>query len=74
MENSALIMIGLFTVMVIAIVLMAIIIIRISGKSGSGGISDMRREMRYEIDRSRQDTLEMVQSSFRELGSMISQN
>ena len=74
MENSALIIIGLFTVMVIAIVLMAIIIIRISGKSGSGGISDMRREMRYEIDRSRQDTLEMVQSSFRELGSMISQN
>lgn len=75
MENLSLIIIGLFTVMIIAIVLMAIIIIRISGKGGTGGsISDMRKEMRYEIDRSRQETLEMMHSSFRELGSMISQN
>ena len=47
MENLSLIIIGLFTVMIIAIVLMAIIIIRISGKGGTGGsISDMRKEMR----------------------------
>lgn len=75
MGNLSLIIIGLFTIMIIAIVLMAIIIIRISGKGGTGGsISDMRKEMRYEIDRSRKETLEMMHSSFRELGGMISQN
>ena len=75
MENMSLILIGLFTVMIIAVVLMIIIIIKLSGKGAAGGsISDMRREMRYEIDRSRQETLETMQSSFRNLGNMITEN
>ena len=75
MENMSLILIGLFTVMIIVAVLMIIIIIKLSGKGAAGGgISDMRREMRYEIDRSRQETLETMQSSFRNLGNMITEN
>ena len=71
----SLILIGLFTVMIIAVVLMIIIIIKLSGKGAAGGsISDMRSEMRYEIDRSRQETLETMQSSFRNLGNMITEN
>lgn len=37
MENMSLILIGLFTVMIIAVVLMIIIIIKLSGKGAAGG-------------------------------------
>ena len=74
MENMSLIVIGLFTVMIIAIILMIVIIIKLSGKSGRNNITDFRREMRYEISKSRQETLDSVQNSVKNLGEMISQN
>lgn len=74
MENMSLIVIGLFTVMIIAIILMIVIIIKLSGKSDRNNITDFRREMRYEISKSRQETLDSVQNSVKNLGEMISQN
>ncbi|MDO4485284.1 MAG: DNA recombination protein RmuC [Bacillota bacterium] len=75
MGSISLILIGLFTVMVIAVILMIIIVIRFTGNKNTGaGMSELRSEMHCEIDRSRRETIETVQSSIRTLGNMISQN
>ena len=68
MENMGLILIGLFTIMIIAIILMIVIIIKLSGRNDRTGMSDLRKEMRYEISKSRQETLDSVQSSIKNLG------
>ena len=52
MENMGLILIGLFTIMIIAIILMIVIIIKLSGRNDRTGMSDLRKEMRYEISKS----------------------
>lgn len=74
MENMGLILIGLFTIMIIAIILMIVIIIKLSGRNDRTGMSDLRKEMRYEISKSRQETLDSVQSSIKNLGDMIYNN
>lgn len=75
MENMSLMVIGLFTVMIIAIILMIVIMMKFMKQGGGGGnLLEMRREMRYEINRSRQETIETMQNSVRNLGTMISQN
>lgn len=66
---------GLFMVMTILIILSVIIIIKLSRNDSKGSdVGELRREMRDEIDRSRQETIDIVQKSIRNLGDMISQN
>lgn len=75
MDNLSLIIIGLFTVMIIAMIVMVFIIMRLLRQNNAGGnISELRKEMRYEINRSRQETIETMQNSVKNLGTMISQN
>ncbi|MDO4545960.1 MAG: DNA recombination protein RmuC [Bacillota bacterium] len=66
---------GLFLVMVILVVLSIIIVIKLSKhKDDAGSDARLRKELRDEIDRSRQETIETVQNSVKTLGDMISQN
>ena len=66
---------GLFVLCTIIVILSVIMLIKLSGKSSGGGdVTALRREMREEIDRSRQETIETVQRSVKNLGEMISQN
>lgn len=75
MDNVSLMVMGLFMVMTILIILSVIIIIKLSRNDSKGSdVSELRREMRDEIDRSRQETIDIVQKSIRNLGDMISQN
>ncbi len=74
MDNLSLIIIGLFVMMTILIILLMAIIIKLSRPANGGNVSDLKREMRYEIDRSRRETIETVQNSIKNLGDMISQN
>ncbi|MEE0773336.1 MAG: DNA recombination protein RmuC [Anaerovoracaceae bacterium] len=75
MDNVSLMVMGLFMVMTILIILSVIIIIKLSRNDSKGSdVGELRREMRDEIDRSRQETIDIVQKSIRNLGDMISQN
>lgn len=75
MDNMSLIIIGLFMAMTVLIILCIIIIIKLSSSGrNTGSVNDLRREMRDEIDRSRQETIDTVQKSVKNLGDMISQN
>lgn len=75
MDNMSLMIIGLFTVMVILIILAIIILIKLPKASGrKDEVYELKREMRDEMDRSRQETIDIVQKSVKSLGEMISQN
>lgn len=75
MDNVSLMVMGLFMVMTILIILSVIIIIKLSRNDSKGSdVGELRREMLDEIDRSRQETIDIVQKSIRNLGDMISQN
>lgn len=74
MGNENIIIIGLFIAMVILVVLAIVIVIKLSSNKGSGEVTSLRRDMREEIDRSRQETIEVVQNSIKNLGDMISRN
>jgi len=75
MENLSLIIIGLFAAVVVLIVLAIVIIIKLTTvKNGGDNMSELKREMREEIDRSRQETIDTVQKNVKTLGDMISQN
>ena len=75
MDNTSLILTGLIIVMTVVIILSIIIIIKLSSQNKSSyGVSDLRREMRDEMDRSRQETIDIVQRSVKNMGDMISQN
>lgn len=68
-------MAALFIMMIIFVVLAVIILIRVSGNRGYGGdFTGLRRELRDEIKRSRQETIETVNSSVKNLSDIISQN
>lgn len=75
MDNLSLITVGLFILITILIILSVIILIKLS-KPGTnyGNVNELKREMRDEIDRSRQETIDTVQKSVKTLGDMISQN
>jgi DNA recombination protein RmuC len=61
--------------MVVLIVLSIIIVIKLSSNSKlTGDAAELKREMRHDIDRSRQETIETVQNSVKTMGDMISQN
>lgn len=78
MDNMSLILIGLFIVMTVVIILSVIIIMKLSAQNSSNNnnsnVNELRRELRDEMDRSRQETIEMVQRSVKNMGDMISQN
>lgn len=74
MENLSLILIGLFTAVVVLIVLVIMLMMKVSHRGGIGQEAELRRDIREEIGRSRQETGETVQSSVKRLGEMISQN
>ena len=61
--------------MIIIAVLAVVILVKLSGRSGYGGdMTALRRELREEIKRSRQETIETVGSSVRNLSDILSQN
>ncbi|MFQ7473762.1 MAG: DNA recombination protein RmuC, partial [Anaerovoracaceae bacterium] len=76
MENLSLIIIGLFTAIIVLIVLSIIVVIKLSGQKyyGGGNLPELRRDMREEIGRSRQETVESVQRSVKTLGDMLNQS
>lgn len=76
MENLSFMIIVLFVAIVVLIVLSIIIVAKMSGHRGSiggGSIPELRRDMREEIGRSRQETVETVQKSVKNLGDMLNQ-
>ena len=61
--------------MIIIAVLAVVILVKLSGRSGYGGdMTALRRELREEIKHSRQETIETVGSSVRNLSDILSQN
>ncbi len=75
MDSMSLMIIGLFMMMTVLIILLVIIIIKVSKPANNtAGVAELKREMRDEIDRSRQETIDTVQKSVKNLGDMISQN
>ena len=75
MGDSGFIITGLFIIMIIIAVLAVVILVKLSGRSGYGGdMTALRRELREEIKRSRQETIETVGSSVRNLSDILSQN
>lgn len=75
MDNLSLMTVGLFILITILIILSVIILIKLSKPgTNSGNVNELKREMRDEIDRSRQETIDTVQRSVKTLGDMISQN
>lgn len=70
-------LIGVWSTLLILVVLVIILLIRtrsgrLSGSAGHGGGS-LPRELREEMYRSRQETIGMVQSSVKNMGDMLSQ-
>lgn len=75
MGDTGFIITGLFIMMIIIAVLAVVILVKLSGRSGYGGdMTALRRELREEIKRSRQETIETVGSSVRNLSDILSQN
>lgn len=77
MGEMSLIIIGLFVVMTVLIILSVVIIIKLSSQNNNNNnnsVHDLRRELRDEMDRSRQETIDIVQRSVKNMGDMISQN
>ena len=75
MENFNFLLMGLFLAVIVLIVLSIIIIVKLSGSRSFGGsVSDLKKDIRDEISKSRKETTETVQSSVKTLGEMLSQN
>ena len=75
MENFNFLLMGLFLAVIVLIVLSIIIIVKLSGSRAFGGsVSDLKKDIRDEISKSRKETTETVQSSVKTLGEMLSQN
>ncbi len=76
MGNQSILLAGLFVAVTALAVLVIILMIKIS-RGGTGGIgneAELRREIREEMRRSRQEMSETVQLSVRQMGEMIAQN
>ena len=77
MGNQSILLAGLFVAVTALVVLVIILMIKISRGGGTGGIgneAELRREIREEMRRSRQEMSETVQLSVRQMGEMIAQN
>ncbi len=75
MENFNFLLAGLFLAVIVLIVLSIIIIVKLSGSRTFGGsVSELKRDIRDEIGKSRKETTETIQSSVKTLGEMLSQN
>ena len=77
MGNMNILLIGAFAALLILIILIVILLIRTSGaKQGTASShvdSDFSQAMREEMYQSRQETINMVQSSVKNMGDMLSQ-
>lgn len=76
MENPGILLAGLLIMVTVLTVLVIILMIKIS-RGGSGGVvneAELRREIREEMRRSRQEMSETVQLSVKRMGEMIAQN
>ncbi len=74
MDNSSVILLGLFTAVIVLIILAIVIILKLSKSGGIGQEGELRRDIREEMSRSRRETGENVQTSVKRLGEMISRN
>lgn len=76
MENQGILLAGLFVAVTALAVIVIILMIKISkgGSGGIGGEAELRREIREEMRRSRQEMSETVQLSVKRMGEMIAQN
>ena len=74
MENLNIVLTGLFIAVTILAILVIILIIKVSRGGGIGQEAQLRRDIREEMRRSRQETGENVQASVKRLGEMIAQN
>jgi len=74
MGGTEIILICLLTAIIILIILAIVIILKMSGRKNAGDFDGLERELRGEMNRSRTETIEMVQGSVKSLGDMISQN
>ena len=69
-------LIGIFTALLILIVLVIVLLIRTGSRNPSGmaGGGNFPQELREEMYRSRQETVGVVQSSVKNMGDMLSQS
>ena len=77
MGNQGILLAGSFIAVTALAVLVMILMIKISRGGGTGAIgneAELRREIREEMRRSRQEMSETVQLSVRQMGEMIAQN
>lgn len=74
MDNLSFILLGLFTAVLILLILAVVIILKISRSGGIEQEAELRRDIREEMSRSRRETGDNIQSSVKRLGDMISRN
>lgn len=74
MENISLVLLGLFTAIIVLIVLAIIIIMKMTRRGSMGQEGELRRDIREEMSRSRRETAESVQGSIKRMSEMIVQN
>lgn len=74
MDNLSVILLGLFTALIILMILVVVILLKVWRGGGIGQEAQLRRDIREEMSRSRRETGENVQGSVKRLGEMISQN
>lgn len=75
MENFDLLIMGLFIAVIVLIVLSIIIVVKLSaGRAFGGDVSELKRDIRDEIGKSRSETTQSIQNSVKTLGEMLSQN
>lgn len=74
MDNLSVILLGLFTAVIVLMVLVIVILLKVWRGGGIGQEAQLRRDIREEMSRSRRETGENIQGSVKRLGEMISQN
>ena len=74
MDNLSVILLGLFTAVIVLMVLVIVILLKVWRGGSIGQEAQLRRDIREEMRRSRRETGENIQGSVKRLGEMISQN
>ena len=74
MDNLSVILLGLFTAVIVLMVLVIVILLKVWRGGSIGQEAQLRRDIREEMSRSRRETGENIQGSVKRLGEMISQN
>ena len=74
MDKLSVILRGLFTAVIVLMVLVIVILLKVWRGGSIGQEAQLRRDIREEMSRSRRETGENIQGSVKRLGEMISQN